>query len=129
MNTKWPPCHILNDQFSCGAAEFSIWTREAGAGGLSIAVEGPSKAEIAFEDRKDGSSGVSYIVQEPGKMFVSKDQCINWYLKKLIDSLRNILPRTKVSLNMNANTTTTTYNGSHFYLYHTNMQSVKLRAF
>lgn len=49
-------------------AEFSIWTREAGAGGLSIAVEGPSKAEIAFEDRKDGSSGVSYIVQEPGKM-------------------------------------------------------------
>ncbi|XP_040215154.1 filamin-B isoform X2 [Rana temporaria] len=47
-------------------AEFSIWTREAGAGGLSIAVEGPSKAEISFEDRKDGSSGVSYVVQEPG---------------------------------------------------------------
>lgn len=47
-------------------AEFSIWTREAGAGGLSIAVEGPSKAEINFEDRKDGSCGVSYIVQEPG---------------------------------------------------------------
>ncbi|NXJ58437.1 FLNA protein, partial [Spizaetus tyrannus] len=47
-------------------AEFSIWTREAGAGGLSIAVEGPSKAEIAFEDRKDGSCGVSYLVQEPG---------------------------------------------------------------
>ncbi|GCB81686.1 hypothetical protein scyTo_0023019, partial [Scyliorhinus torazame] len=46
-------------------AEFSIWTREAGAGGLSIAVEGPSKAEIAFEDRKDGSCGVSYVVQEP----------------------------------------------------------------
>lgn len=49
------------------SAEFSIWTREAGAGGLSIAVEGPSKAEITFEDRKDGSSGVSYIVQEPGE--------------------------------------------------------------
>ncbi|KAK2517230.1 hypothetical protein Q9233_013258 [Columba guinea] len=47
-------------------AEFSIWTREAGAGGLSIAVEGPSKAEISFEDRKDGSCGVSYLVQEPG---------------------------------------------------------------
>ncbi|KAH0617220.1 hypothetical protein JD844_029069 [Phrynosoma platyrhinos] len=52
-------------------AEFSIWTREAGAGGLSIAVEGPSKAEIAFEDRKDGSCGVSYIVQEPGDYEVS----------------------------------------------------------
>ncbi|NXQ34455.1 FLNC protein, partial [Alaudala cheleensis] len=48
-------------------AEFSIWTREAGAGGLSIAVEGPSKAEISFEDRKDGSCGVSYLVQEPGE--------------------------------------------------------------
>uniref|UniRef100_A0A671M2C9 Filamin-C-like n=1 Tax=Sinocyclocheilus anshuiensis TaxID=1608454 RepID=A0A671M2C9_9TELE len=52
-------------------AEFSIWTREAGAGGLSIAIEGPSKAEISFEDRKDGSCGVIYIVQEPGDYEVS----------------------------------------------------------
>ncbi|XP_034962294.1 filamin-B isoform X4 [Zootoca vivipara] len=52
-------------------AEFSIWTREAGAGGLSIAVEGPSKAEIAFEDHKDGSCGVSYTAQEPGNYEVS----------------------------------------------------------
>ncbi|XP_018602917.1 filamin-C-like [Scleropages formosus] len=52
-------------------AEFCIWTREAGAGGLSIAVEGPSKAEITFEDRKDGSCGVFYIVQEPGDYEVS----------------------------------------------------------
>ncbi|XP_032892502.1 filamin-B isoform X2 [Amblyraja radiata] len=52
-------------------AEFSIWTREAGAGGLSIAVEGPSRAEISFEDRKDGSCGVSYIAQEPGDYEVS----------------------------------------------------------
>nr|XP_055048216.1 filamin-C isoform X1 [Misgurnus anguillicaudatus] len=52
-------------------AEFSIWTREAGAGGLSIAVEGPNKAEISFEDRKDGSCGVIYIVQEPGDYEVS----------------------------------------------------------
>uniref|UniRef100_A0AAY4BYE5 Calponin-homology (CH) domain-containing protein n=1 Tax=Denticeps clupeoides TaxID=299321 RepID=A0AAY4BYE5_9TELE len=52
-------------------AEFSIWTREAGAGGLSIAVEGPSRAEISFEDRKDGSCGVSYMAQEPGDYEVS----------------------------------------------------------
>uniref|UniRef100_A0A8U7NN68 Filamin B n=1 Tax=Corvus moneduloides TaxID=1196302 RepID=A0A8U7NN68_CORMO len=52
-------------------AEFSIWTREAGAGGLSIAVEGPSKAEITFDDHKDGSCGASYIVQEPGNYEVS----------------------------------------------------------
>uniref|UniRef100_UPI00358E509D filamin-C-like n=1 Tax=Myxine glutinosa TaxID=7769 RepID=UPI00358E509D len=52
-------------------AEFSIWTREAGAGGLSIAVEGPSKADISFEDRMDGSCGVSYVVEEPGDYEVS----------------------------------------------------------
>lgn len=70
-------------------AEFSIWTREAGAGGLSIAVEGPSKAEIAFEDRKDGSSGVSYIVQEPGEyetFRVRMLQNINIKISKLLVS-------------------------------------------
>lgn len=51
---------------SLSPADFSIWMREAGAGGLSIAVEGPSRAEISFDDRKDGSCGVSYIAQEPG---------------------------------------------------------------
>uniref|UniRef100_A0A6Q2XZN7 Calponin-homology (CH) domain-containing protein n=1 Tax=Esox lucius TaxID=8010 RepID=A0A6Q2XZN7_ESOLU len=60
------------EKAECGVpAEFSIWTREAGAGGLSIAVEGPSRAEISFEDRKDGSCGVSYIAQEPGDYEVS----------------------------------------------------------
>lgn len=52
-------------------AEFSIWTREAGAGGLAIAVEGPSRAEISFDNRKDGSCGVSYIAQEPGDYEIS----------------------------------------------------------
>lgn len=55
--------------FFLGSAEFSVWTREAGAGCLSIAVEGPSKAEISFEDRKDGLCGVSYVVQQPGETF------------------------------------------------------------
>lgn len=59
--------NLLLCVLSCAStAEFSIWTREAGAGGLSIAVEGPSKAEITFDDHKDGSCGASYIVQEPG---------------------------------------------------------------
>uniref|UniRef100_A0A5K3FEG0 Calponin-homology (CH) domain-containing protein n=1 Tax=Mesocestoides corti TaxID=53468 RepID=A0A5K3FEG0_MESCO len=51
--------------------EFSIYTREAGAGNLSIAIEGPSKAEIDFEDRKDGSCVVSFRVSEPGEYFCS----------------------------------------------------------
>jgi len=50
--------------------EFNIYTREAGAGGLSIAVEGPSKAEVDFEDRKDGSCGVTYSVTEPGRILL-----------------------------------------------------------
>ena len=55
-------------------AEFSIWTHEAGAGGLSIAVEGPSKAEINFEDRKDGSCGVHYLVSQPGKILIELEK-------------------------------------------------------
>jgi filamin len=51
--------------------EFIIYTREAGAGGLSIALEGPSKAEIDFKDKKDGSCQVAYRVTEPGEYFVS----------------------------------------------------------
>jgi len=50
---------------------FNIYTREAGAGGLSIAVEGPSKAEIDFQDRKDGSCEVAYTCSEPGEYLVS----------------------------------------------------------
>lgn len=30
-------------------------------------MEGPSRAEISFDDRKDGSCGVSYVAQEPGR--------------------------------------------------------------
>ncbi|KAM9365728.1 LOW QUALITY PROTEIN: filamin-B-like [Pholidichthys leucotaenia] len=52
-------------------AEFTIWTREAGAGGLSMAVEGPSRAELCFDDRKDGSCGISYVAQEPGDYEIS----------------------------------------------------------
>ena len=51
--------------------DFNIYSREAGAGGLSIAVEGPSKAELDFDDRKDGSCGVTYKVSEPGEYLVS----------------------------------------------------------
>ncbi|BFZ10498.1 hypothetical protein BsWGS_13537 [Bradybaena similaris] len=53
------------------ANEFNIYTREAGAGGLSIAVEGPSKADIDFKDKKDGSCLVTYTVTESGEYYVS----------------------------------------------------------
>ncbi|KAL1436102.1 hypothetical protein MTO96_010848 [Rhipicephalus appendiculatus] len=49
------------------SCEFNVWTREAGAGSLSISVEGPSKAKIDFKDRKDGSCYVSYVVKDAGE--------------------------------------------------------------
>ncbi|CAH8547224.1 unnamed protein product [Heterobilharzia americana] len=51
--------------------EFFIYTREAGAGTLSIAMEGPSKAEIDCDERRDGSSAVLYRVSAPGTYICS----------------------------------------------------------
>ncbi|XP_030616862.1 testis-specific protein TEX28 [Delphinapterus leucas] len=69
-----------------GSAEFSIWTREAGAGGLAIAVEGPSKAEISFEGRKDGSCGMAYVVQEP----VQLEGQVNEHLQGHLDNIYHL---------------------------------------
>jgi len=46
--------------------DFTIYTHEAGAGALSIAMEGPSKADIDFKDNKDGTCDVQYTCSEPG---------------------------------------------------------------
>lgn len=52
----------------CGeACNFTITTKNAGAGGLSLAVEGPSKAEIGCVDNKDGTVSVSYLPTAPGE--------------------------------------------------------------
>ncbi|MGH0139312.1 UNVERIFIED_CONTAM: hypothetical protein FKN15_025142 [Acipenser sinensis] len=47
-------------------ATFTIVTKGAGEGGLSLAVEGPSKAEITCKDNKDGTCTVSYLPTSPG---------------------------------------------------------------
>jgi len=52
-------------------SDFNIYTREAGAGALAIAIEGPAKAEIDFHDHKDGTCGVSYLCPEPGEYQIS----------------------------------------------------------
>jgi len=41
------------------------------AGGLSLAVEGPSKAEISCHDNKDGTVSVSYLPTAPGEYKIS----------------------------------------------------------
>lgn len=48
------------------AADFNIWSREAGAGTVSVSVEGPGKIELHFDDQMDGSCIVSYKAHEPG---------------------------------------------------------------
>ncbi|CAF3874766.1 unnamed protein product [Rotaria magnacalcarata] len=67
VSVKHKDMHIPGSPFD----EFNIYTREAGAGGLAIAIEGPAKAEIDFFDRKDGSCGVSFVCPEPGEYQVS----------------------------------------------------------
>ncbi|XP_043250798.1 filamin-A isoform X3 [Colletes gigas] len=56
----------------CGEPRnFTISTKGAGAGGLSLAVEGPSKAEISCHDNKDGTVSVSYLPTAPGEYKIS----------------------------------------------------------
>eukprot|EP00095_Tigriopus_kingsejongensis_P006988 maker-scaffold430_size173499-snap-gene-0.40 protein:Tk06988 transcript:maker-scaffold430_size173499-snap-gene-0.40-mRNA-1 annotation:"filamin-a isoform x3" len=56
----------------CGdPADFVISTKGAGAGGLALAVEGPSKAEINCNDNKDGTVNVSYLPTAPGEYKIS----------------------------------------------------------
>ena len=45
---------------------FNLYTREAGAGNLSIGVDGPSKADIQLNDTGTGFIVVSFKVQQPG---------------------------------------------------------------
>lgn len=45
---------------------FSVDTRNAGHGGLSLSIEGPSKAEINCTDKADGTLNISYKPTEPG---------------------------------------------------------------
>lgn len=56
----------------CGeSCNFTISTKNAGSGGLSLAVEGPSKAEISCHDKKDGTVSVSYLPLSPGEYKVA----------------------------------------------------------
>lgn len=46
---------------------FTVDTRNAGYGGLSLSIEGPSKAEIQCLDKTDGTLDISYKPTEPGE--------------------------------------------------------------
>jgi len=48
------------------ADEFNIYTREAGGGVLSVAVEGPSQAKVEVAENPNGYTMVSYTVTKEG---------------------------------------------------------------
>ncbi|KAL7667852.1 hypothetical protein ACOME3_008581 [Neoechinorhynchus agilis] len=52
-------------------SRFEILTKDAGAGSLSVAIEGPTKADIDFQDKKDGTCSISYVCADPGQYKVS----------------------------------------------------------
>ncbi|XP_050427022.1 filamin-A isoform X1 [Adelges cooleyi] len=52
-------------------SNFTIYTKGSGAGGLSLAVEGPSKADISCHDNKDGTVSVTYLPTAPGEYRIS----------------------------------------------------------
>jgi filamin len=51
--------------------QFSVDTRNAGYGGLSLSIEGPSEAEIVCNDKEDGTLNISYKPTEPGFYIVN----------------------------------------------------------
>lgn len=57
----------LTGGFTNERCQFEIYTKDAGAGSLSVAIEGPVKSEIDFSDKKDGTCIVSYVCPEPGE--------------------------------------------------------------
>ncbi|KAG8129894.1 hypothetical protein E2320_016779 [Naja naja] len=52
-------------------SEFVIDTRDAGYGGLSLSIEGPSKVDINTEDLEDGTCKVTYCPTEPGNYIIN----------------------------------------------------------
>ncbi|VDO57299.1 unnamed protein product [Brugia timori] len=50
---------------------FNVYSREAGQGELEVTVEGPSEAELQFQDHKDGNCHFNYKVSKPGEYLIS----------------------------------------------------------
>ncbi|KAI1280614.1 Filamin-A [Halotydeus destructor] len=49
------------------ANEFTVYTQRSGFGGLSVGVDGPSKADIRYTDNHDGTVKVIYTPYTPGE--------------------------------------------------------------
>lgn len=68
-------CKAIGDGLISGitgiVSAFEIETREAGLGGLTLAIEGPAETKLKCIDNKNGSCSVQYIPPEPGDYEIS----------------------------------------------------------
>ena len=51
--------------------EFTVYTSGRGFGGLTVSMEGPSRADIRYDDNRDGSVKVIYIPRVAGEYKIS----------------------------------------------------------
>ncbi|XP_015782043.1 filamin-C isoform X2 [Tetranychus urticae] len=51
--------------------EFTVYTNRSGYHGLSVGIDGPSRAEIKYTDNHDGTIKVSYIPSIPGEYMIT----------------------------------------------------------
>ena len=58
--------HAVKEGITQMDNEFTIDTKDSGYGGLSLSIEGPSKAGILCKDNQDGTLTISYRPTEPG---------------------------------------------------------------
>lgn len=65
MQSSWVTYYNSKDKFTWRIRYFYRFCLQTG--GLSLAVEGPSKAEISCHDHKDGTVSVSYLPTAPGE--------------------------------------------------------------
>lgn len=61
----------LEKSFSNQSATFTVETKGAGFGGLSLSIEGPAEAKMSCVDNKDGSCSVEYLPTEAGDYDIS----------------------------------------------------------
>lgn len=61
----------LEKAFTNQSAKFTVETKGAGFGGLSLAIEGPSETKMSCIDNKDGSCSVEYVPAEAGEYDIS----------------------------------------------------------
>lgn len=68
-------CKAVGDGLATGitgiVSKFDIETREAGIGGLTLAIEGPAETKLECFDNKNGSCSVQYVPTEPGDYEIS----------------------------------------------------------